>query len=67
MKTAAKYRATAEECFKWAGETHDGAVRKGYLGLAQIWLDAASQLDGLPAVRIPSTLDQTPTTARPAK
>jgi hypothetical protein len=64
MKTAAEYRAMAEECFNWAHETHDGAVRKGYLGLAQIWLDAASQLDGLPAVRIPPTPDEAPKTAR---
>jgi hypothetical protein len=47
MKTAAEYRAMAEECFRWADETHDGAVREGYLKLAQVWLDAASQLDGL--------------------
>jgi hypothetical protein len=52
MKTAAEYRAMAEECFKWAHETHDNAVREGYLKLAQVWLDAASQRDGLPAIRI---------------
>ncbi len=52
MKTATEYRAMAEECFQWAGETHDRAVRAGYLGLAQVWLDAAAKLDGLPASRI---------------
>jgi len=26
----------AEECFKWAGETHHDAVREGYLKLAQV-------------------------------
>ena len=52
MKTAAEYRALAEECFQWARETHDRAVRAGYLGLAQVWLDAAAKLDGLPAKRI---------------
>ena len=52
MKTAAEYRTMAEECFKWAHETHYDAVREGYLKLAQVWLDAASQLDGLPATRI---------------
>jgi hypothetical protein len=46
MKTAAEHRAMADEC--WAGETHDYAVRAGYLGLAQVWLDAAAKLDGLP-------------------
>src|SRR5215472_3171332 len=52
MKTATEYRALAEECFQWARETHDRAVRTGYLGLAQVWLDAAAKLDGLPAKRI---------------
>jgi hypothetical protein len=52
MKTATEYRAMAEECFRWASETHDRAVRAGYLGLAQVWLDAAAKLDGLPATRI---------------
>ena len=52
MKTAAEYRALAEECFQWARETHDRDVRVGYLGLAQVWLDAAAKLDGLPAKRI---------------
>jgi hypothetical protein len=51
MKTAAEYHAMAQECFKWAPETHDKAVRERYLNLAQVWLDAASQLDGLPSIR----------------
>jgi hypothetical protein len=58
MKTAAEYRAMAEECFRWADDTHDGAVREGYLKLAQVWLNAASQLDGLPP-----TLGEPPKTA----
>jgi hypothetical protein len=57
MKTAAEYRAMAEECFKWAHEAHDNVVRAGYLKLAQVWLDAASQLDGLPSSRIAPTPD----------
>ncbi len=48
MKTAAEYRAMAEECFKWAHKAHSGEVRMSYLHLAQVWLDAASVLDGLP-------------------
>jgi hypothetical protein len=55
MKTAAEYRALAEECFQWARETHDRAIRTGYLGLAQVWLEAAAKLDGLPAKRIAPT------------
>ena len=62
MKTAAEYRALAEECFQWARETHDRAVRTGYLGLARVWLDAAAKLDGLPAKRIAPT-SQAPTDA----
>jgi hypothetical protein len=49
MKTAAEYRAMADECFKWAREAQTKEVRKSYLQLAQIWLNTASQIDGLPA------------------
>ena len=48
MKTAGEYRAMAEECFKWAREAQDDEVRVSYLQLAQVWLDAASKLDGQP-------------------
>jgi hypothetical protein len=57
MKTAAEYRALAEECFKWARETQDDEVRASYLQLAQVWLDAASKLDGLPPIRTQSAPD----------
>jgi hypothetical protein len=58
MKTAAEYRAMAEECFKWAGEAYTDEVRQSFLQLAQIWLDTASQLDGLPATRTAPTTDE---------
>jgi hypothetical protein len=45
MKTAAEYRAMAEECFKWAREAKVEEVRKPLLELGQIWLDTASKLD----------------------
>jgi hypothetical protein len=45
MKTAAEYRALADE------ETQDDEVRMPLLQLAQVWLDAASKLDGLPSTR----------------
>jgi hypothetical protein len=48
MKTAAEYRAMAEECFKWARETQDDEVRLPLQELAQVWLDAATKLDGPP-------------------
>ena len=57
MKTAAEYRAMAEECFKWAGEAYTDEVRQSYLQLAQIWLDSASKLDGLPSTRTPPAPD----------
>ncbi len=48
MKTAAEYRAMADECFEWARDAKTDKVRASYLQLAQVWLDAASKLDGLP-------------------
>ena len=48
MKTAAEYRAMAQECSKWARETKTSEVRVSLVQLAQVWLDAASKLDGLP-------------------
>ena len=44
MKTAAHYRALAEECIKWADEAYTNEVRESYLQLARIWLDTASRL-----------------------
>ena len=40
MKTAAEYRAMAEECFKWAREAKTKGNRMELRQLAQIWLDA---------------------------
>jgi hypothetical protein len=48
MKTAAEYRAMAEECFKWAREAQAREMRESLRQLAQVWLDAASKLDGPP-------------------
>jgi hypothetical protein len=47
MKTAAEYRAMAEECIKWAGEAYTDEVRESYLQLARIWLDTATRLNGV--------------------
>ena len=57
MKTAAEYRAMADECFKWARETQTDEVRESLLQLAQVWLDAASKLDGPPPTPTQSELD----------
>ena len=64
MKTAAEYRAMADECFKWACETQTDEVRASYLQLAQIWLDTASKIDGLPPIRTPLAPDEQTKTTR---
>ncbi len=46
MHTAAQYRKMAEECLEWAATALNDEVRANYLGIAQIWLQAASRLDG---------------------
>jgi hypothetical protein len=51
MKTAGEYRAIAEECFTWAREAHTEEVRESYIQLAQVWLNAASLIDGAPPTR----------------
>jgi hypothetical protein len=58
MKTAAEYRAMADECFKWAREAQTKEVRKSYLQLAQIWLNTASKIDGLPPTQSPLAPDE---------
>jgi hypothetical protein len=57
MKTAVEYRAMAEECFKWAREAHSAEVRVPLKQLAQVWLDAASKLDGPPPTPTQSESD----------
>jgi hypothetical protein len=46
VHTATEYREMAEECYQWAATARDDEVRANYLGLAQIWLQAAARLDG---------------------
>jgi hypothetical protein len=57
MKTAAEYRAMAEECSQWAREAKANEVRMSLRQLAQVWLNAASKLDGPPPTRTQSALD----------
>jgi hypothetical protein len=47
VKTAAEYRAMAQECIRWADDAYTDEVRESYLQLAQIWLNTASRLDVL--------------------
>jgi hypothetical protein len=51
VKKASEYRAMAEECFGWAQEAHTKEVRDSYEQLAQVWLNAASFIDGGPPIR----------------
>jgi hypothetical protein len=48
----------AEECIKWAGEAYTDEVRESYLQLAQIWLDTAARIDGLPEAPISAATDE---------
>jgi hypothetical protein len=57
MKTAAEYRTMAEECFEWAREARTDEVRASYLQFAEVWLNHASKLDGLPPTRTPAALE----------
>jgi hypothetical protein len=66
MKTAAEYRAMAEECFKWARQAKANEVRVSLKQLAQVWLDAASKLDGLPPTRTEPGPNEPRKTARSA-
>jgi hypothetical protein len=59
MKTAAEYRAMAEECFKWAREAQVEEVRISFLQLGQVWFDAASKLDR----RTPTPMQSAPDAA----
>ncbi len=57
MKTAAEYRAMAEECLKWAREAQTNEARASLRQLAQIWLAAAAKLDDLPPTPTQSAPD----------
>jgi hypothetical protein len=65
MKTAAEYRAMAEECLQWAREAKAEEVGVSLRQLAQVWLDAASKLDGLPPTQ-PAPAPEEPSKSRPA-
>ena len=51
MHTAAQYRVMAKECIEWAATALNDEVRANYLSMAQIWLEAASKLDGRLPIR----------------
>src|SRR6516165_1306329 len=47
MATAADYRKWAEECFEWARQASDEAVREQYASLGRVWLEQAARPETL--------------------
>ena len=45
MATAADYRKWAEECFEWARQASDEAVREQYASLGRVWLEQAARAE----------------------
>jgi hypothetical protein len=54
MKSAAEYRAYAEQCVEWAKAAHTGEERDALLDMARTWLDAAQAADELRVTRATS-------------
>jgi hypothetical protein len=42
---AVDYRKLAEECFQWAREARDKAVREQYACLGEVWLERAARAE----------------------
>jgi hypothetical protein len=53
-----EYRVMADECFKWARKARADEVRVSLLQLAQVWLDAATKLEGLFLTQTKSAPDE---------
>jgi hypothetical protein len=47
MKSAAEYRAYAEQCIESAKTAHSQEARDALLEMARVWIDAAHQTEGL--------------------
>jgi hypothetical protein len=45
MATVADYRKWAEECFEWARQASDEAVREQYASLGRVWLEQAARAE----------------------
>ena len=45
MATVADYRKWAEECFEWARQASDEAVREQYACLGRVWLEQAARAE----------------------
>ena len=53
MATAADYRKWAEECFEWARQASDEAVREQYAKMGQHWLEHAARAERPGAITSP--------------
>jgi hypothetical protein len=51
MKSAAEYRAYAEQCIEAAKTANSQEARDALLEMARVWSDAAHQLDPLQAAQ----------------
>ena len=51
MKSAAEYRAYAEQCIESVKTARSQEARDALLEMARVWIDAAHQLDQLRAVQ----------------
>ena len=54
VSTHDDYRATAEECFRWARQAQTEDRRQSYLDVARAWLEAASGQDCGPPAQTPT-------------
>ena len=45
MATVADYQKWAEECFEWARQASDEAVREQYASLGRVWLEYAARAE----------------------
>ena len=55
MATVADYRKWAEECFEWARQASDEAVREQYASLGRAWLEYAARADRSGAITSPES------------
>jgi hypothetical protein len=51
MKSAAEYRAYAEQCIEATKTAHSQEARDALLEMARVWIDAAHQMDQLRVVQ----------------
>ena len=51
MKSAAEYRAYAEQCIESVKTAHSQEARDALLEMARVWIDAAHQSEGLRATQ----------------